>query len=282
MKNIFLFILSALVVVLTAALLLNQGNPFSKAQSTSNKKQDLGKITIGATSGPYSDMVKKAIKPSLEQKGYQVEVVEYSDYIQPNKALQKGDLDANLYQHRLFTKQFNEQNKTTLTPTIQVPTAPMGIYSSKYKSFKDVPKGAEIAIPNDPVNAARAFNTLKSAGVLTISKGTNPLTVSEKDVEDNPLNLKFVPVEAAQLPRSADSIGLSAVPGNYALASKMDLTKALQLEKMDENYRNRIVVKTDKVKDEKTKAIEAVIQSDAFDKVIDADFKGFDKPKKGQ
>lgn len=282
MKNIFLFILTALVVVLTAALLLNQGNPFSKAQSTSNKKQDLGKITIGATSGPYSDMVKKAIQPSLEQKGYQVEVVEYSDYIQPNKALQKGDLDANLYQHRLFTKQFNAQNKTTLTPTIQVPTAPMGIYSGKYKSFNDVPKGAEIAIPNDPVNAARAFNTLKSAGVLTISKGTNPLTVSEKDVEDNPLNLKFVPVEAAQLPRSAGSIGLSAVPGNYALASKMDLTKALQLEKMDENYRNRIVVKTDKVKDKKTKAIEAVIQSDAFEKVIDAEFKGFDKPKKGQ
>ncbi|MGK0554971.1 MetQ/NlpA family ABC transporter substrate-binding protein [Macrococcus capreoli] len=278
MKNIVIFILSAIIVVLGSSILLDKGNPFVKGNDSKAAESDKGKVTIGATSGPYADMVKKAIQPGLEKLGYKVELVEYSDYIQPNKALAKGDLDANLYQHQEFTKMFNKENHTNLVPTGQVPTAPMGIYSGKYQSFDEVPDGAEIAIPNDPVNAARAFKTLKLAHLIDIKPGTNELTISERDVINNKKHLKFVSIEAAQLPRSKDSIGLSAVPGNYALASKMALKSALQLEKMDEHYRNRIVVDKKNENSTITKDINKVIQSKEFYKVIDTSFVGFDKP----
>lgn len=280
MKNIVIFILSSIIVVLLSGILLDKGNPFEKASQgvKSAQSEDKGKVKIGATSGPYADMVKKAIKPGLEKLGYEVEIVEYSDYIQPNKSLVKGDLDANLYQHIEFMKQFNAQNKTNLAATGQVPTAPMGIYSGKYKTFDDVPDGAEIAIPNDPVNAARAFKTLKLANLLDVKPGTNELTISERDVINNKKNLKFVAVEAAQLPRSKDSIGLSAIPGNFALASKLDLKSALQLEKMDGHYRNRIVVDKKNKESDITKDINKVITSKDFDKVMDESFVGFDKP----
>lgn len=280
MKNIVIFILSSIIVVLLSSILLDKANPFEQTNQSVKGAQtkEKGKVTIGATSGPYADMVKKAIKPGLEQLGYTVELVEYSDYIQPNKALAKGDLDANLYQHQEFTKMFNKENKTDLVPTGQVPTAPMGIYSGKYKSFEEVPDGSEIAIPNDPVNASRAFKTLKAAKLLDVKPGTNELKISERDVIDNKKNLKFVAIEAAQLPRSKDSIGLSAIPGNYALASKIDLKSALQLEKMDEHYRNRIVVDKKNEESEITKDINKVIQSKEFYKVIDESFVGFDKP----
>ncbi|MCG7419004.1 MetQ/NlpA family ABC transporter substrate-binding protein [Macrococcoides goetzii] len=280
MKNIVIFILSGIIVILLSGILLDKGNPYERqnADVKSTQSKDKGKVSIGATSGPYADMVKKAIQPGLEKLGYTVALVEYSDYIQPNKSLAKGDLDANLYQHIEFMKQFNAQNKTNLVATGQVPTAPMGIYSGKYKSFDEVPNGAEIAIPNDPVNAARAFKTLKLAHLIDIKPGTNELTISERDVINNKKNLKFVAVEAAQLPRSKDSIGLSAVPGNFALASKIDLKSALQLEKMDEHYRNRIVVNKKNENSQLTKDINKVITSKAFDKVIDESFVGFDKP----
>ncbi|MCE4956446.1 MetQ/NlpA family ABC transporter substrate-binding protein [Macrococcoides caseolyticum] len=279
MKNIVIFILSGIIVILLSSILLDKANPFDNNASGKNSaSQNKGDVTIGATSGPYADMVKKAIQPGLEKMGYTVKLVEYSDYIQPNQSLSKGDLDANLYQHIEFMKQFNKENHTDLAATGQVPTAPMGIYSGKYQSFDEVPDGAEIAIPNDPVNAARAFKTLKAAKLLDVKLGTNELKISERDVINNKKNLKFVAIEAAQLPRSKDSIGLSAIPGNYALASKIDLNSALELEKMDEHYRNRIVVNKKDEESQLTKDINQVITSKAFDQVIDESFKGFDKP----
>ena len=118
-------------------------------------------IKLGATAGPYSDMVKKAIVPGLEEKGYKVEIVEFSDYIQPNNALDNGDIHANLFQHTIYLENFAKENNMELTALISVPTAPMGIYSNTYKSLDEVKDGATIAIPNDPTNAARAFNTFK-------------------------------------------------------------------------------------------------------------------------
>lgn len=119
--------------------------------------------------------------------------------------------------------------------------------------------------------------TGKIFGLIGYS-GAGKSTISERDVINNKKNLKFVAVEAAQLPRSKDSIGLSAVPGNFALASKIDLKSALQLEKMDEHYRNRIVVNKKNENSQLTKDINKVITSKAFDKVIDESFVGFDKP----
>ncbi|ALC91615.1 methionine ABC transporter ATPase [Bacillus sp. FJAT-18017] len=250
-----------------------------KASEESGKAGETKEVKFGATAGPYSDMVTKAIKPALEEKGYKVELVEFSDYIQPNNALDSGDIDANLFQHTIYLENFAKENNMDLTALISVPTAPMGIYSNTYKSLDDVKNGATVAIPNDPTNAARAFNTLQDEGLIQVSEDADPLKVSEKDITENKKNLKFQPIEAGQLPRAVESADLSAVPGNFALAAKMDLLSALALENMLDPYRNIVAVKTDNADSQLSKDIKEVVESDEFEKVIDEEFKGFGKPE---
>ncbi|MCM3705638.1 MULTISPECIES: MetQ/NlpA family ABC transporter substrate-binding protein [Cytobacillus] len=265
----------AFILMLTFAVLAACGSENSSSEVSGEKKD----ISIGATSGPYSDMVSKAIKPILEDKGYKVKVVEFSDYIQPNLALSKGDLDANLFQHKIYMETFAKEHNIELSEVITVPTAPMGIYSKKFASLEEIKEGSAIAIPNDPTNAARAFLILEDAGLITINAEADPLTISEKDVEDNVKNLQFKPIEAAQLPRAVDSVDLSAVPGNFALAAKMDLLDALQLENMPDKYRNRVVIDTKNTDTQLAKDLKAAVESDEFEKVIDEQFKGFGKPE---
>jgi D-methionine transport system substrate-binding protein len=224
-------------------------------------------------------MVNKAIKPTLEKKGYKVKVVEFSDYIQPNLALSKGDLDANLFQHKVYMENFAKEKNLKLSEVIIVPTAPMGLYSDKYKALDDIKEGSTLAIPNDPVNLARTLIMLQDAGLITIKDNVNQLTASEKDVKENPKKLNFKPLEAAQLPRAVQSADIAAVPGNFALAAKMDLLDAIQLEKMPDLYRNRVVVNTKDVKSQFAKDLKEVVESKAFEEEIDKDFKGFGKPE---
>ncbi|WP_434511803.1 MetQ/NlpA family ABC transporter substrate-binding protein [Desulfitobacterium sp. AusDCA] len=266
--------LTAVALILVVGVLTACGSSKTGGQQANTSKD----IKIGATAGPYSDMVTKAIKPGLEKLGYTVKVVEFSDYIQPNKALNNGDIQANLFQHTIYLENFAKENKMDLTALISVPTAPMGIYSKKYKSLNEVNAGATVSIPNDPTNAARAFNTLQDKGLLKIKKDADPLKVSEKDIVENPKKLVFKPLEAGQLPRSVDSVDLAAVPGNFALAAKMNLLDALALENMLDPYRNIVAVTTANANSQFAKDIKSVIQSPEFEKVIDTEFKGFGKP----
>jgi len=264
-----------LVLLFCCGLLSACGGQNAVSSSSGGKKE----LTIGATSGPYSDMVNKAIKPVLEKKGYKIKVVEFSDYIQPNLALANGDLDANLFQHKIYMENFAEKNNLKLSEVIIVPTAPVGIYSNKFQSLDEIKDGSEIAIPNDPTNLARTLLILQDAGLVTLDSSVNPLTVSEKDVKENVKNLKFRPLEAGQLPRAVESVDLAAVPGNFALAAKMNLLDALVLENMPDDYRNRVVVNTKDLDKQFVKDIKEAVESKEFEKVIDEQFKGFGKPK---
>ncbi|SFF55402.1 D-methionine transport system substrate-binding protein [Halobacillus alkaliphilus] len=239
-----------------------------------------GKDTIrfGATSGPYSDMVTKAIAPLLEEKGYKVTNKEFTDYVQPNKALANGDIDANLFQHKIFLDSFKEEHELELSEVIIVPTAPMGLYSNKFEDVQSIEEGSTVGVPNDPTNLARTLIVLEDEKLVTISDDVDPLRASLKDIEENPKNLEFVEVEAGQLPRLIDSEDLAAVPGNYALAAGMDLTNALALEEMPDDYRNRVAVKTEDLEKPFVKDIKEVIQSEEFEKIINEEFKGFGKP----
>ncbi|WP_026564108.1 MetQ/NlpA family ABC transporter substrate-binding protein [Bacillus sp. UNC41MFS5] len=271
MKKWFL----AISLLLVVAALTACGSSGDKEKASANSKN----IKLGATAGPYSDMLKKAIVPSLEEKGYKVEVVEFSDYIQPNKALDNGDIQANLFQNTIYLESFAKENNMKLTKLISVPTAPMGLYSNAYKSLDEVKDGATVTIPNDPTTAARALNTLRDEGFIKINEKAEPIRVSEKDITENKKNLKFQPIEAGQLPRSVDSADIAAVPGNFALAAKMDLLKALALENMLDQYRNVVAVKTENKDSQLAKDIKAIVESDKFEKIIDEQFKGFGKPE---
>ncbi|MED2974600.1 MetQ/NlpA family ABC transporter substrate-binding protein [Fictibacillus sp. B-59209] len=266
---------SALILLLAIGVLSACGSTSSGSSSSGDKKN----ISIGATAGPYSDMVNKAIKPELEKKGYNVKIVEFSDYIQPNLSLAKGSIDANLFQHKIYMENFAKEKNLKLSELIIVPTAPMGVYSKKFKKIEDIKNGSTVAIANDPVNLARTLLMFQDAGLITIKKEVNPLTASEKDVQENPKKLQFKPLEAAQLPRAVGSADVSAVPGNFALAAKMKLQDALFLENMPDQYRNRVVVNTKDVKTQFTKDIKAAVESKEFEKTIDKEFKGFGKPE---
>lgn len=268
----------ATVLGLSAALLAGCGSAKtdSGAQAPASDKKN---IKIGATAGPYSDMASKAIKPILEKKGYKVEVVEFSDYIQPNKALANGSLDANLFQHIIYLKKFAADNKMDISPVISVPTAPMGVYSNKFKSLDEIKEGSSLAVANDPANLARTLLMLQDTGLIKIKADVDPAKASEKDIAENPKKLAIKPLEAAQLPRALEGADLAAVPGNFALAAKMDLTKALKLENMAEDYRNVVAVKTSDMEAPFAKDLKAAVESPEFAKTIDEQFKGFSKPK---
>ncbi|MHC0552579.1 MetQ/NlpA family ABC transporter substrate-binding protein [Salinicoccus sp. CNSTN-B1] len=265
MRGILIFLASTLAVIIGSSALLYEGEGEV--------------ITIGASTGPYSDMVNFALKPALEEQGYTVELVEYTDYIQPNNALDNGDLDANLYQNKSFMADFNKENGTDFHNLIQVPTAPMGLYSSEYDSLDEIENGSEVALPLDPVNSSRGFQTLMDAGLIEVAEDANLLAIEEKDILKNNKNLEFVYQDSGQLPRSVDQIGLSLVPGNFALASGMDLADALQLEDMNENYRNQIVVNASDKDSKMAEDLIEAVKSEHFKQTIDEQFKGFDKPE---
>jgi D-methionine transport system substrate-binding protein len=266
---------TVILLVLAVALAACGGNDNESKGNADNDKS----VNLGGTAGPYSDMLKKAIQPALEAKGYEVEIHEFSDYIQPNVALESGDIDANLFQHSIYLENFSKENNMDLTGLITVPTAPMGIYSNTYSSIEDIKDGATITIPNDPVNAARTFLILQDHGLIELNPDAEPLTVSEKDIEKNVKNLVFQPIEAGQLPRSVDSADLAAVPGNFALAAEMDLLDALVLENMPDQYRNVVAVTTANKDSQLAKDLVEIVESPEFEELIDAEFEGFGKPE---
>lgn len=274
MKKFWLLMLTALTVIVLAACSSDEADTTKGAENEESKK-----IKLGATAGPYSDMLSKAIIPQLEEKGYEVELTEFSDYVQPNIALNNGGIDANLFQHTIYLENFEVENDMDLEALIIVPTAPMGFFSNSIDSVDAIPDGAKIALPNDPVNAARTLSSLEEQGLIEINPDAEELKASEKDIVKNDKNLVFQPVEAASLPRQIDSVDLAAVPGNFALAASLDLLDALFLENMPDQYRNVVAVKADNKDSQLAKDLIEIVESEAFEKVIDEEFKGFGKPE---
>ncbi len=227
-------------------------------------------ISIGFMPGPYRDAFTKGIEPLLKQQGYNIKYVEFSQGVQPNDAVQRGQIDANIFQHSLYLNASNQQQGFDLVPVIQVPTPPMGLYSQKHKSLDTVPEGATVTLPADPVNAARALNILAAVGWVQLKPGVNPISVSERDVVANPKRLKLVPIDAAQAPRSLADADIAAVQGNFAVASGLKLTEALKLEDMTPPYVNVVAVKRGNVDAKFAKDIAAAYQSAEFQRLFKA------------
>lgn len=246
--------------------------------SSSNSK----KIIFGVAPGPYGDLVKLAIKPGLEKKGYTVELKEFSDYIQPNKALANNEIDVNVFQHQVYLENFAKEHNLKIESIKNIPTAGMGIFSNKYKSLDQLSDGDTVSIPNDVPNLARALRFLASEGVITLKDDVDLTTVSEKDIAENPKNLKFTTVEAAQLPRTLSSVNISVINGNYAISSGLSLGDAVTTEKLNEEYKNVIAIRSSDKDSKFVKDILEVVESDDFKNVILDDkniFKDFDFPE---
>ncbi len=274
--------LIALVVVVVLVI-----SGFAVFQSGILNKKG-GTLTFGIAPGPYGDMVKTAIKPGLEKKGYKVEVKEFSDYVQPNLALANGEISANVFQHARYLKKFSEDKNLQLTEVVKVPTAMLGIYSKKLTAKnadelkKQLKKGDVVTIANDATNLARALILLKDTGLITIKKEIDPTTASEKDIDQNPYGLVIQPVEAAQLPRTLESVTISLVNGNYAIAAGIPLSSAIVKEKLVEDTLNLIAVRTADINAQFVKDIKEVVETEGFKNEIENtqyEFKEFQRPE---
>ena len=238
--------------------------------------QDKKELVIGATAGPYADQVRLGIQPILEKKGYKVRIVEFNDYVQPNFALAQGSLDANVFQHIVYLTKFSTENKLAISELVKVPTAPIALYSHKHKTL-DVKEGAQVALPSDPTNAARALVVLQDLGWIRLRDGVDPIRASEHDVAVNVKKIRLVPIEAAQLPRSLDDVDYAFVNGNFALASGLKITDALALEKTGPTYQNVVAIRTRDKDKPWVKDLADAYRSREFLAVIDAKFAGFVK-----
>jgi len=227
-------------------------------------------LRVGFMPGPYRDAFTHGIEPQLKKLGYSIKYVEFSQGVQPNDAVERGQIDANIFQHTLYLNATNKQQGFDLVPVVHVPTPPMGLYSQRHKSLDAVPDGATVTLPADPVNAARALNILAAIGWVTIKPGANPLSVSERDIASNPKRLKLVPLDAAQAPRSLADADLAAVQGNFAVASGLQLSEALKLENMTLPYVNVVAVKRSNENAKFAKDIVAAYQSAEFQRFFRA------------
>lgn len=235
-------------------------------------------LVIGGTAGSNADQLKAGIVPILEKKGYKVKLVEFNDYVQPNLALAQGSLDANFFQHQVYLKKFAADQKLDLAELVQGPIAPMGVYSTKRKTLADVKEGDRVTLPNDPSNLARALVLLEQNKLITLKPGIDVLRSTEKDVAENPKKLKFIPLEAAQLPRSLGDTEYAIVNGNFAISSGLKLTEAVVLEKTPDYYLNVVAVKTADKNTQWAKDIAEAYRSKEFKAVVDSKFQGYAKP----
>jgi D-methionine transport system substrate-binding protein len=228
-------------------------------------------IKIGATPVPHVEILE-AVKPLLKAKGYDLEIVEFTDYVTPNIAVDEGELDANFFQHLPYLEEFNKNKNTNLVKTVNVHLEPMGLYSKKLKDFKLLKDGATIAVPNDPTNESRALDILVKEGLLTF-KDVDFKTVV--DIIKNPKNLKIKELDAPQLPRVLDEVDAAIINTNYALAANLNpLKDALLIESKDSPYANIVVVKKGNENKAHIKALNEVINSAEIKKFINEKYQG--------
>ncbi|AHV96828.1 MetQ/NlpA family ABC transporter substrate-binding protein [Paenibacillus sabinae] len=270
-----------LVISLMGLLLAACGGNEKAADegAASETKKD---IKIGVAPGPYGDMITKAIAPYMEKQGYKIEVVQFSDYVQPDQALGSGEIDANLMQHTVYLNKFAADNKLDIGKVISVPTAGMGVYSNTVKNLSDLPDGSKVAIAVDASNLARSLRFLKALGLIDLKADIDATKATVHDVSDNPHKLEFVTMDAAQISRSLDSVAIGLIPGNFAIAAKLDLANAIAVEKLTEDYKNVVAVRTADIDGQLGKDLKAAVESEEFHQAIeDANgiFKAFDKPE---
>ena len=225
---------------------------------------DLEVIKVGASVTPHAEILAQ-VKDVLAEQGYDLQVVEYNDYVLPNTALEDGDLDANFFQHQPYLDDFNAENDTHLVSVAAVHFEPFGLYAGKTASLDDLQEGATVAVPNDTTNEARALLLLEAQGLIKLKEGAG-LTATVLDIEENPLNLEIKEIEAAQLVRSLPDVDIAAINGNYAAEGGLDVADAIAVEASDslaaDTYANVIVVKEGNEDSAKTKALVDAVLSD--------------------
>ena len=263
----------ATAAVLGSALLLTGCGEEKKATPPAADKTKAVTIKVGASPTPHAEILTEA-KERLAKDGVTLEIVEFTDYVQPNLALNEKSLDANYFQHVPYMEKFASEHNLELASVGTVHVEPMALYSRTAKQIDSIADGSKIAIPNDATNGGRALILLHKTGLITLKDPANILATKE-DVTDNPHNFEFVELEAAQLPRSLDDVGAAVINTNYAIDAGLVPTKdALAIESKDSPYANIITVRSgDESRPEIQKLLKA-LQSAETKKFIEDKYQG--------
>lgn len=238
---------------------------------------ELEVITVAATAVPHAEILEAA-KPILAQKGYDLQVTVFDDYVQPNNVVEEGDIDANYFQHIPYLDSFNEERGTHLVNAGGIHYEPFGIYAGTESDLSNVPEGADVAVPNDTTNEARALLLLQDNGLLKL-KADAGINATINDIEENPYNINFVEMEAAQVPKVLSEVAFAVINGNYALDAGLNAqTDALATETSDslaaQTYVNVIAVKEGNENSDAVKALVETLKSDEIRKFIEDTYQG--------
>lgn len=225
-----------IAVVLVLAIALSLVGWSSKDETT---------IKVGATPAPHAAILE-VVKPLMTEKGFNLEIVEFEDYVIPNTALEEGELDANYFQHVLYMNGFNEEQGTHLVNAAGIHYEPFGLYAGKTASLEDLPEGAQIGVPNDGTNEARALLLLEQVDLIKLTEGIG-LDATKSDIAENPKNIEVVELEARLLTTTLQDVDMAVINGNYAIDAGLSVKEAIAVEAADgtaaEYYQNVIAVK---------------------------------------
>lgn len=224
-------------------------------------------IRVGFNPGPYKEQFEKGVAPYLIKKGYKVEYKDFSDGIQVNDAVARGNIEANIMQHPVYLKSVNERLGIENTGIVQVPTPPMGLYSNKIKQLSTPAEGTTVSVPNQASNEYRAALVLQSLGWIKIAPNSDPATFSQRNITENPYKIVLKEMDNAQQVRALPDVDYGLIQGNFAVSSGIKLASALKLEDPTSNFIN-IVTVAGKNKD-------ATFSKDIIDGYHSAEFKQY-------
>lgn len=260
-------LLKALLAAATGTALIASNGAYADAKA----------IKVGTISGPDAQIWSVVTKVAKRDQGLDVKVVEFNDYVQPNAALDAGDLEANSFQHQPYLDSQLKQRGYKIVSVGLTYISPLGVYSKKFKSLKELPQGAKVAVPNDPSNENRALLLLQAQGVIKLKAGAGASgnNATPLDIAENVKKIKLVELDAAQLPRSLADVDAAAINTNYALAGGLQPTKdAIALEDVHSPYANLIAVRAQDKDKPWVKKLVAAYQSEDVRAFIKTQFKG--------
>ncbi|MDI7860442.1 MetQ/NlpA family ABC transporter substrate-binding protein [Rhizobiaceae bacterium n13] len=230
-------------------------------------------IKVGVTAGEHAQIMEK-VREIAAKKDLNIEIIEFSDYVVPNQALADGDLNANSFQHQPYLDNQIADRGFDLVSVGTTITTPMGVYSKKVKGLEELKDGATVAIPNDPTNGGRALLILASKGLIKVNPDAG-LKVGPADVTENPKNLQFAELDAAQLPRSLDDVDAAVINTNYALEAGLHpKTDAIAIESEKSPYANVIAVRSEDKDADWVKTLVESYHDDSVRAFINEEFKG--------
>ncbi|MEV8634510.1 MetQ/NlpA family ABC transporter substrate-binding protein [Streptosporangium sp. NPDC051023] len=270
------FIGIASAVTALAVSLVACGSPGTETTTGAAAKSPAAEVLkVGASPVPHAQILKFVKDKLAAKEGLNLEIVEFTDYVQPNVQLSEGRLGANFFQHKPYLDDFNASKGTKLTFLQPVHLEPLGLYSKKITDIGKLAQNATVAVPNDATNLGRALKLLADNGLITLKAGVGT-SATERDVTANPKGLKFQPLEAAQLPRSLEDVDAAVINGNYALeAGLKPAENALILEKAEGNpYVNGLVVAAGHEQDPQVVKLAKLLAGPEVKQFIEQTYKG--------